>query len=139
MKKFIFSLVLSFLLLSLLSAQDKKQSEPGWTIEKIRNGAKAEWTIENHTAEEIFMILVQILYMNSEIIDKDMQAGSITARIPGAQVKFMIISTESGINLIGKWVFVPGEKVQLSSPFSQAKKFFNVLFSEVKKTLMDKT
>jgi hypothetical protein len=134
-------------------AQDKEQKQTDWVIEKVSSslahdlsglfeghgggqGGIAKWPIKNHNLEEVYNALMQNLMMMSRTTaEGDLASGTITAHRPGALIKFIIIPKESDVDLIGKWEFVPGEKVQLSTPFSQAKKFFNEFFSKVKETL----
>jgi hypothetical protein len=144
-----FCALIGFFILVCLAFGQKTE----WTIEKTDSslghdlagifeghgggqGGVAKWGISGKTEDEVWdAVMKSLVFINQTTATGDKPSGIITAKRPGALIHFLITASDSGVDLFGKWEFVPGEKMQFSTPFSQTKKFFNELFPKVKEAL----
>ncbi len=86
--------------------------------------------------EQVWNVVMQnLMSIKGTTAEGDLPSGTITAKRAGALIRFVVTPSSKGADLIGKWEFVPGEKMQFSTLFAQAKKFFGELFPRVKKAL----
>lgn len=135
---FLASLALSGFLLA-------QSDQPEWTIEKMSgnaigqySGGEAKWKISGKPLSDVYTAFMQNLsFIRDTKAEGDISSGTITARRTGALIHLVLSEADSGatVQVIGRWEFVPGEKMQMSTPFVQAKKFFNELFPKVKEAL----
>jgi hypothetical protein len=99
-------------------------------------GGVAKWSIPGKTVDEVWdAVMKSLVFISRTTVTGDKPSGTVTAHRPGALIHFLFTASPSGVDLFGRWEFVPGEKMQFSTPFSQAKKFFNELFPKVKEML----
>jgi len=138
------------LVFSLAIAQE---TQTEWTIEKVSSnlgkdlssifpghgggqGGIAKWPIKDQAVEQVWKAVMQTLvFMKGIAAEGNLDSGTITAKRAGTLIRFVITPSDTGADLFGRWEFVSGEKWQFSTPFNQAKKFFNDLFPKVKEAL----
>ncbi len=137
-----------FVLVCSASAQNTE-----WIIEKTKSslgndlagvfdghgggqGGVAKWSITGRAVDEVWDAVMKSLVLIKQTTPTgDKPSGVITAKRPGALIHIVISASATGVDVFGKWEFVPGEKMQFSTPFAQTKKFFNELFTNVKEAL----
>jgi hypothetical protein len=108
-----------------------------WTIEKASGGGIAKWRIEQASVADVWTAMMRIAFIEGQS-EGEKELGTINIAVKGARIKILLTQVDTSIDVVAGWHWQKGEKMQTSTPFSQAKKYFNGFFGKVKLELKSK-
>jgi len=114
-----------------------QEETPEWTVEKASGGGTATWRIEQVSVADVWTIMMRIAFIDGQS-EGEKELGTINIAIKGARIKILLTQVDASVDVVAGWHWQKGEKVQTSTPYSQAKKYFNEFFGKVKLELKSK-
>ena len=114
-----------------------QEETPEWTAEKASGGGTAKWRIEQASIADVWTAMMRIAFIDGKS-EGEKELGTINIAVKGARIKVLLIQVDTSVDVVAGWHWQKGEKAQTSTPYSQAKKYFNEFFSKVKLVLRGK-